>query len=634
MFYQTFTGLRLPGSTPVFRFHPRSFFLLVLSALLSVVSLKAATLPSGFTESMVAGGISSPTAMSFAPDGRLFVCQQTGQLRVIKNGSLLASPFLTVTVDSAGERGLLGIAFDPNFASNQFVYIYYTVPGAPPHNRVSRFTANGDVVLAGSELPLLELNNLSSATNHNGGALHFGLDGKLYIAVGENANSANSQTLTNLLGKILRLNSDGTIPNDNPFFNQATGSNRAIWALGLRNPFTFAVQPGSGRSFINDVGQSAREEINLGVAGSNYGWPTCEGPCTPANPNFRDPLYFYTHATSNTQGCAITGGTFSSTSSLQFPGTYAGKYFFAEFCSGWINYLDPDNPATSNSASVFATGLSSPVDLQTGPDGSLYYLQRGGTGEVWRIKYTATYDTDGDGIPDQIEANEGTNPNVKDNDVFNNARLFVMQQYRDFLRREGEANGVSSWVGALNSGTLTHAEVIDAFFSSAEFQQIDPPVARIYLGPLRQIPDYDGQRYRAGRLKGGTPLNNIGQEFTSTPAFLALYSGLNNDDYVTRLYQNVLGRAPDSAGFAYWTGQLNSGAGRGDVMVKFSESAEYQAAGLNKTAVALMYIAMLQRTAEPAGFDAWNAFLNGGATRLNLIQAFFSAPEYHNRFLP
>ena len=275
MFYQTFTGLRLPGSTPVFRFHPRSFFLLVLSALLSVVSLKAATLPSGFTESMVAGGISSPTAMSFAPDGRLFVCQQTGQLRVIKNGSLLASPFLTVTVDSAGERGLLGIAFDPNFASNQFVYIYYTVPGAPPHNRVSHFTANGDVVLAGSELPLLELNNLSSATNHNGGALHFGLDGKLYIAVGENANSANSQTLTNLLGKILRLNSDGTIPNDNPFFNQATGSNRAIWALGLRNPFTFAVQPGSGRSFINDVGQSAREEINLGVAGSNYG-------CRPA----------------------------------------------------------------------------------------------------------------------------------------------------------------------------------------------------------------------------------------------------------------------------------------------------------------------------------------------------------------
>jgi glucose/arabinose dehydrogenase len=150
--------------------------------------------------------------MGFAPDGRLFVCLQTGQLLVIKNGALLANPFVSLTVDSFGERGLLGIAFDPNFASNQFVYVYHTVPGTPAHNRVSRFTANGDVAAVGSETAILDLDNLSDATNHNGGAIHFGPDDKLYVAVGENANAANAQTLSNRLGKVLRINADGSIP--------------------------------------------------------------------------------------------------------------------------------------------------------------------------------------------------------------------------------------------------------------------------------------------------------------------------------------------------------------------------------------------------------------------------------------
>ncbi len=128
--------------------------------------------------------------MAFAPDGRLFVCQQGGQLRVIENGVLLSTPFVTVTVNASGERGLLGVAFDPNFATNHFVYVYYTATTPAIHNRVSRFTANGNVAVAGSETVILDLDNLSSATNHNGGAIHFGPDGKLYIAVGENANGA------------------------------------------------------------------------------------------------------------------------------------------------------------------------------------------------------------------------------------------------------------------------------------------------------------------------------------------------------------------------------------------------------------------------------------------------------------
>jgi glucose/arabinose dehydrogenase len=233
--------------------------------------------------------------MDFAPDGRLFVCQKSGSLRVIKNGALLPTPFLTLTVDSAGERGLLGVAFDPSFATNNFVYVYYTVPGVsggPSHNRVSRFTANGDVSVAGSELPILNLNDLSGASNHNGGAIHFGPDGKLYIAVGENANGSNSQTLANLLGKILRINADGTIPSTNPFFN-TMGARQEIWALGLRNPYTFAFQPGTGRMFINDVGETTWEEINDGIAGSNYGWPITEGVTTDSR--FRSPLFAYAH---------------------------------------------------------------------------------------------------------------------------------------------------------------------------------------------------------------------------------------------------------------------------------------------------------------------------------------------------
>ena len=356
---------------------------LIACALLALTAgaASAATLPSGFSESVVATGISSPTAMAFAPDGRLFVCQQNGQLRVIKNDTLLATPFLTVTTDSTGERGLLGVAFDPDFANNQLVYIYYTVPGSPPHNRVSRFTAGGDLAVPGSEAVVLELNDLSTANNHNGGAIHFGLDGELYVAVGENANSANSQTLANLLGKMLRIYANGSIPADNPFYNTTTGVNRAIWALGLRNPFTFAFHPGTGRMFINDVGQNSWEEINDGFAGANYGWPNCEGACTPSDSHFRDPIYQYSHA----EGCAIVGGAFYNPAAAQFPPEYTGVYFFADLCGGWIRKLDP---AAGNQVTTFATGLINPVDLAVSADGSLYYLDRG-PGSVSRVRFTS-----------------------------------------------------------------------------------------------------------------------------------------------------------------------------------------------------------------------------------------------------
>lgn len=344
-------------------------------------------LPPGFIDTLGAAGLNSPTAMAFAPGGRLFVAQQGGALRVIKKGKLLPSSFVNLSVDASGERGLLGVALDPAFSSNQFVYVYYTVSTSPRHNRVSRFTAQGDVAATGSEIPLLDLDSLSGATNHNGGAIHFGKDGKLFIAVGDNANGANSQTVSNLLGKILRINPDGSIPTDNPFFNQATGKNRAIWALGLRNPFTFAFQLKTGRMFVNDVGQSTYEEIDDGIAGKNYGWPNCEGPCSPSNPAYVDPVFYYAHNGSPTpNGCAVIGGAFYNPPKAYFPAAYVGKYFFTDLCSGWLERLDPAGGFT---ATRFADGINSPVQIEVGPDGSLYYLERG-TGSVRRISYQST----------------------------------------------------------------------------------------------------------------------------------------------------------------------------------------------------------------------------------------------------
>ncbi|MBC7931546.1 MAG: PQQ-dependent sugar dehydrogenase [Rubrivivax sp.] len=348
-----------------------------LLVLASAQAGRAAVLPEGFTERQIASGLTGATAMALAPDGRLFVCRQNGQLRVIKNGALLPTPFLTLSVDATGERGLLGVAFDPDFANNGFVYVYHTVSASPRHNRVSRFTADGDVAAANSEALIFRLDDLGGAALHNGGAMHFGPDGKLYVAVGDNARGENAQTLDSLFGKMLRINPDGSIPSDNPFFNTASGNRRAVWAMGLRNPFTFAFQPGTPRLFINDVGEKNWEEVNDGVAGANYGWPATEGPTI--NPSFRAPVFAYGHGEGG--GCAITGGAFYNAPVTQFPSTYVGKYFFADFCSGWIRTLDPADGSTSG----FASGVRLPVDLKVGPEGSLYYLAR--VGAVFQISF-------------------------------------------------------------------------------------------------------------------------------------------------------------------------------------------------------------------------------------------------------
>jgi glucose/arabinose dehydrogenase len=343
-------------------------------------------LPAGFTRTVFVNGLGRPTMMTFAPDGRLFVSEKDGPLRVVRNGVLLPTPFHTFQLQTDGERGLLGVAFDPAFATTRWVYVYYTATN-PTRNIIVRMRAsatNADVADASQIDTIFQVPNLG-ATNHNGGALHFGPDGKLYLAVGDHFDG-NSQSLTTLHGKILRLNADGSIPTDNPFYTQTTGNNRAIWARGLRNPFTFGFQPGTGRMLINDVGEGAWEEINEGIAGANYGWPSTEGPTT--NPAFRSPIYAYPHSGAITTGSAIVGAAFYDPPTATFPASYVGDYFFADYVGSWVARLDPAN---GNAVYAFARfGGPYVFGVLTGPDGALYVLAErvGGSYGVWRIQRT------------------------------------------------------------------------------------------------------------------------------------------------------------------------------------------------------------------------------------------------------
>ena len=349
------------------------------------IATAASHLPEGFEEVQVAEGIIAPVAMEFSPDGRLFVSQQSGQLRVIKDGALLVDPFLTVSVLSGFQRGLQGLAFDPSFEANGYVYVYYTSADTG-RNRLSRFTASQsypDVADPNSDLVILDI-GLPAPGNYNGGSIYFGTDGNLFVSVGDHDTHANSQSLANLAGKLLRIDPTSypdIIPPDNPFVETPDdpATRGEIWAYGLRNPFKIAVDPVSGSVYINDVGENDWEEINLGLKGANYGWSICEGPFQTNDPygtgtctdnSFEEPIYAYHHSFGSPTGNAITGGTFNR--ATQFPAEYAGDYFFSDYCGGWIYRLTP-----AGQVIAFATATEGfVVDLRFGLDGNLYYLDR------------------------------------------------------------------------------------------------------------------------------------------------------------------------------------------------------------------------------------------------------------------
>jgi glucose/arabinose dehydrogenase/PKD repeat protein len=388
----------------------------------------AAAVPAGFTDTVVAT-VSNPTAFAWTPDGRMLISQDGGQLRVVRDGRLLPAPALDLSARACipGERGLSGIAVDPAFPVNGFIYLFWTRKAADgtcrtgttnlPANRVARYRLGADDrVVPGSERVLID-HIPSPASMHNGGDVHIGADGLLYVSVGDGgcqltdpnrcaALNGNSRRLDLPHGKILRITRDGGVPAGNPYaaapgarrctrpagVEPGTGPCAETFASGLRNPFRMARRPGSSDFYVNDVGQSAWEEIDRLVAGADYGWNIREGHCrtgstTDCGPTrFTNPIHDYPHDA----GCkAITGGAFVPPGS-GWPASYPGSYLFADFVCGTIFRLVP-RAGGGFTRTAFATDLGGPTHLAFGPygrAGALYYADYF-AGAVHRIAHSA-----------------------------------------------------------------------------------------------------------------------------------------------------------------------------------------------------------------------------------------------------
>ena len=293
-----------------------------------------------------------PDALAFAPDGRIFFNEKnTGNIRVIQKGVLQSSPFATLRISNNGEQGLLGIALDPSFARNGFVYVYYTyLDGSLYHGRITRFTAAGNT--GTNPVHLFDVTDPTpQSTNHDGGYLKFGPDGKLYVQVGEFAVPSLSQDLSSNAGKILRMNPDGSAPTNNPF----KGS--LVYAYGIRNAFGMDFDPNTHMLIETEAGPST-DEINIITAGANYGWPMCTGVCS--NPAYADPIITFNPATTP------TGIAYGS------PNTF----YFGEWNTGELKRLELTPDAGVRSVDqVFAlnTPAGGIVAVERGPDGNIYF---------------------------------------------------------------------------------------------------------------------------------------------------------------------------------------------------------------------------------------------------------------------
>jgi glucose/arabinose dehydrogenase/PKD repeat protein len=398
-------------------------------------SASAVTTQPGFADKLVASVGSTMTGLTFTPDGRMLILTKTGQVRVYKDGTLLQTPALDISsrVCSGSARGLVGVAVDPGFgtAGHNYVYLYYSFKKSGvcpihepansnnPVNRVSRFVMSGDTINRSSEEVLID-NIPSPNGDHNGGDLHFGKDGYLYVSVGDgqcdyagdsgcSGQNDASRDSHILLGKILRITPSGGIPATNPY----TGADSArcnldgrtdvgkkcqeTFASGLRNPFRFAFDPDASgtRFFIGDVGQGAWEEIDQGKAGADYAWNLCEGTHdNPARPgsvdctaaSYTPPIHEYSHNT----GCsAIIGGAFVPNGA--WPAEYDNSYLFGDYVCNKIFELKPKSGGGFTQIE-FASGLQdSPIDMAFGPYSAgqaLYYITKANGGELHRIAHS------------------------------------------------------------------------------------------------------------------------------------------------------------------------------------------------------------------------------------------------------
>jgi glucose/arabinose dehydrogenase/peptidoglycan/xylan/chitin deacetylase (PgdA/CDA1 family) len=392
----------------------------------SFPSLTSAALPTGFETEVIATGLNLPTSMAFTPDGRIFIAEKDGSVRVHKNGAVLSEPLIHLTdVNNYGDRGLIGIAVDPNFATNGYVYLSYTYENTPGVNfggtktgRIVRVTVVGDTASEATKLVLLgsvggsvttpSCQNYaitddcipSDSSSHTVGGLRFGLDGKLYATTGDGANfdyvdplALRAQNIDSLAGKVFRINTDGTAPADNPFYNGDANANRSkVYAYGVRNMFRFNFHPGTGELYGGDVGWSSWEEINKIVSGGNYGWPCREGAvvnvpynCTAVD--YIDPFYVYPH--DGDGAGSVTAGAFPT--GAAYPAEYANTFFFGDYAQNWIKQMSVTPEGTLIGVTDFGNGAdetNGPVEFVTGPEGNVYFIAIY-TGEIKRITHTS-----------------------------------------------------------------------------------------------------------------------------------------------------------------------------------------------------------------------------------------------------
>lgn len=396
---------------------------LCLGMVLSGAALQAHALtpPTGFQIQTVVSGLNKPVSVAFAPDGRIFIAQKEGVVRIIKNGTLQPTPVLALTdINTAGDRGVLGMTLDPNFAQNGYLYIAYTYENDPQNydgkktGRIVRFTVQGDTASLSSAVVLVgkvggdaskpSCDNFamtadcipSDSYSHSMGALRFGPDGKLYAVLGDGAeflyvdpNAYDAQHLDSLAGKMLRINADGTAPADNPFYTGNPNDNRSkVWFYGLRNAFRFNFRPGTNSLYIGEVGWKNWEEINIGKRGGNYGWPCREGyekhaeySCDAVN--YINPIHVYDHSAGT---AAVTGGSFPTNNI--YPEPYRSSYFFGDAALSLIKVMRVDGNDNVISVDTFSDGAGGPVEIVTGPDGYIYYLAHY-AGQLRKIVYTS-----------------------------------------------------------------------------------------------------------------------------------------------------------------------------------------------------------------------------------------------------
>jgi glucose/arabinose dehydrogenase len=377
---------------------------LMPTALVALAAIGAAGCSSGRTSGPpsevslrvveVAGGLSSPLYLTApAGDGRLFVVEQEGRIRIIKNGVPLRQPFLDITarVSSGGERGLLSIAFHPRYATNGYVYASYTdLAGDTRIERYSVTLTNPDVADPASALLVLAVTQ--PYANHNGGLVLFGPDGMFYVGLGDGGNAGdpqnNGQSSATLLGKLLRLDVDAAtpyaIPAGNPFIGR-TGARGEIWALGLRNPWRFAFDRVTGLLYVADVGQHRWEEIHVVAAnrpGVNYGWRILEGnECYAATTcdtqGLERPVVEYSHD----EGCSITGG--STYRGSRIPGI-VGHYFYSDYCGGFLRSFRYENGQAVDRRTWNVGALGSVLSFGEDATGEMYVLSA--NGRVYRLE--------------------------------------------------------------------------------------------------------------------------------------------------------------------------------------------------------------------------------------------------------